>query len=380
MPGPLSSIRVIELAAIGPVPFCGMLLSDMGADVIRVDRASGGPGLGELAKVCGRGKRSIALDLKSAGGRRLLLDLGRSADILIEGFRPGVAERLGVGPDDLLEVNPGLIYGRMTGWGREGPMAQMAGHDINYIGLVGALGAIGGYEPVVPLNLVADYGGGAMYLAVGVLAALAERSTSGRGQVVDAAMIDGAASLMTIVYQLAGAGHWVDARRSNYLDGAAPFYRTYQTSDGGFMAVGALEPQFFARLLELLELDATELPGQHDRSGWPELTRTLAAVFAAAPRAHWEALFTGEDACVTPVYSLAEAPHVAQNVARGTFMSWGGHDEPAPAPRFGRTPGAAANFVAEPGDHTVEILGEMGIDGEGVAALATSGVLGTVTP
>jgi alpha-methylacyl-CoA racemase len=355
-----------------------MLLADMGADVIRVDRATGGA-LGELAGVCGRGKRSIAVNLKSAGGVAVVHRLAASADVLLEGFRPGVAERLGIGPAALAPVNDRLVYGRMTGWGQEGPLAAAAGHDINYIGLVGALGAIGDDDPVVPLNLIGDYGGGALYLIVGVVAALLERERSGKGQVVDAAMVDGAASLMTVVFELASKGLWQDRRSSNYIDGGAPFYRVYETADGGFMAVGALEPQFYARLLDLLGLADAGLPSQYDQSGWPEVAARIGTAFFSHPRSHWEKVFAGEDACVTPVLSLREAPQAAHNQFRETFMTDDGSIWPAPAPRFSRTPSQASLGSAARGADTATILGELGIDADEQRALvATGAVMGAV--
>ncbi|NND03466.1 MAG: CoA transferase, partial [Acidimicrobiia bacterium] len=306
----------------------------------------------------------------------LVLDMAVTADVLLEGFRPGVAERLGVGPGDMAGANDSLVYGRMTGWGQDGPMAPMAGHDINYIGLVGVLGAIGSESPVPPLNLVGDYGGGAMYLLVGVLAALVERSTSGRGQVVDAAMADGAASLMTPIYQLKAAGYWRDERNTNLLDGAAPFYRTYETADGEFMAVGALEPQFYARLLDLLGLDVADRPHQMDRAGWPQLEADIAAAFAAQSRNHWESVFSGEDACVTPVLSLGEAPAHAQNQARKTFMTRTGNPEPAPAPRFSRSAGEVPRPAPAIGSDTRQVLGAAGVEAADIESLLAAGVVG----
>ena len=375
MPGPLVGIRVIELAAIGPVPFCGMLLADMGADVVRVDRPAGSPALGSLVDVCGRGKRSVAIDMKSAQGVELVLRIAADADVLLEGFRPGVVERLGIGPERVAEVSERIVYGRMTGWGQDGPMATMAGHDINYIGLAGALAAIGDETPVPPLNLVGDYGGGAMYLLAGVLAALVEREASGSGQVVDAAMVDGAASLMTPTYQLQAAGLWEDARKSNLLDGAAPFYRTYETADGQYVAVGALEPHFFAKLMEILGLDHGDRPPQMDRSGWPQLEADLAAAFAAAPRNHWESVFSGQDACVTPVLSLEEAPAHEQNQARNTFMAANGNSEPAPAPRFSRTVSESSGAAPAIGGDTGSILAERGLSAAEVDALVAAGIV-----
>lgn len=375
MSGPLQGIRVVEMDAIGPVPFCGMLLADMGAEVIRVDRADGGSAIGRLADVCGRGKRSIAIDLKTEEGRGLLLRLAATADVLIEGLRPGVAERLGIGPEDVAAVNSRLIYGRMTGWGQEGPMAHMAGHDINYIGLIGALHAVGEDSPVPPLNLVGDYGGGALYLALGVLAALLERATSGRGQVIDAAMIDGAASLMTPTYQLAAMGLWADQRNSNLLDGGAPFYRVYETADGGYMAVGALEPQFYAELLALLGLDSEQLPAQMDMSGWPEIERAMAAAFRAAPRRHWEEVFAGTDACTTPVLSLEEAPAHHHNRARSVFSAGVNGSDPAPAPRFSRSAAAADTASPRRGADTASVLADLGLDPAESAGLAAAGIV-----
>lgn len=375
MTGPLHGIRVIEMDAIGPVPFCGMLLADMGAEVIRVDRARGGSAIGRLADVCGRGKRSIAIDLKVEEGRQLLLRLAATADVLVEGLRPGVAERLGIGPADVAAVNPRLVYGRMTGWGQEGPMAHMAGHDINYIGLVGALHAIGDEAPVPPLNLVGDYGGGALYLALGLVAALLEREVSGFGQVIDAAMVDGAASLMTPTFQLTAMGLWKDARNSNVLDGRAPFYRAYETEDGGHMAVGAIEPQFYAELLELLGLDAHQLPPQWDRTGWPETAEKIAAVFLSAPRRHWESVFAGSDACTTPVLSLEEAPSHAHNRARNVFSAGTNGSDPAPAPRFSRSSSAAGTAAPRRGADTAALLADLGIDTAESARLAASGVV-----
>jgi len=375
MTGPLRGIRVIELDAIGPVPFCGMLLADMGAEVIRIDRARSGSRIGRLARVCGRGKRSIAIDLKDEEGRGLLLRLAATADVLIEGLRPGVAERLGIGPEQVAAVNPRLVYGRMTGWGQDGPMAPMAGHDINYIGLIGALHAIGDESPVPPLNLVGDYGGGALYLALGVMAALLERATSGIGQVIDAAMVDGAASLMTPTYQLAAMGLWTDARNSNLLDGRAPFYRAYETADGGYMAVGAIEPQFYAELLELLGLDAEQLPSQMDRSGWSETQEKIAAAFFSEPRRHWESVFAGSDACTTPILSLEEAPAHDHNQARQVFSAGTDGSDPAPAPRFSRSSGETATAAPRPGADTAALLGELGVDSAGCARLAAAGVV-----
>lgn len=373
MPGPLNDIRVIEMAAIGPVPFCGMLLGDMGADVLRIDRADGVNPLGGLVDVCARGKESLGVDLKNKTGVALVLRLVEEADVLLEGFRPGVAERLGIGPEDVAAVNPGLVYGRMTGWGQDGPLATTAGHDINYISLAGALHAIGDDDPVVPLNLIGDYGGGALYLALGVLAALHERESSGLGQVVDAAMVDGVASLMTPTYQLAAAGLWADRRSSNLLDGEAPFYRAYQTADGGHVAVGALEPQFYQELLRLLAIEPGELPAQYHRDGWTQIRDRLAAEFIAEPRAHWEAVFGGSDACVTPVLSMEEAPNHPHNLERTTFVDAAGSPEPAPAPRFSRSRVTSQDATLERAGG--RIVAAMGVTDAELAELADAGVV-----
>ena len=348
MPGPLHGVDVIEFAAIGPVPFCGMLLADLGATVTVIDRPGGDPAIGPAANVCRRGKHRIGIDLKDEAGTRLVADLSATADIVIEGFRPGVMERLGLGPDQLIQANPRLIYGRMTGWGREGPRSGEAGHDINYLSTVGALNAIGpAAEPTVPLNLIADYGGGAMYLVLGITAALFERATSGRGQVVDAAMIDGVASLLTPTFEMRAAGLWNDSRASNLLDGGAPFYTVYATADGGHVAVGALEPQFYDRMIRLLGLEPSDLPHQYDEERWPELRSVLAAKFREKPRKHWHDWFAGEDACVTPVLSFEEAVADAHNQARKVFMTSNeSHPQPSAAPRLSRTPTRAEGRVA----------------------------------
>jgi alpha-methylacyl-CoA racemase len=337
-PGPLAGITVVELAGIGPGPFACMLLADLGADVVRVTRP-GTPATPLDALL--RGRTELAADLKSPGDLALVLELVDHADVLVEGFRPGVTERLGLGPADCHARNPRLVYGRMTGWGQDGPMAQRAGHDINYLSLTGGLHAIGeaGRRPVPPLNLVADFGGGSLYLIMGVLAALVERQTSGLGQVVDAAMVDGASSLLAMAQSFRAMGMWQDERGVNLLDGGAPFYRTYETADGGWMAVGCLEPQFFAAMVAVL---GVELPPQGDRARWPEMTTTLEQTFAGRTRAAWTAAFAGTDACVTPVLGLAEAPHDPHLAARGSQLAdAGGAVRPAAAPRLSRTPGQA---------------------------------------
>jgi alpha-methylacyl-CoA racemase len=333
--GPLSGVRVVELAGIGPGPYACLVLAELGADVIRVDRP-GGSGLG-VTDGLNRSRPCVAVDLKTPAGRDAVLRLVDEADVLIEGLRPGVTERLGVGPDVCLSRNPRIVYGRMTGWGQDGPMAQMAGHDINYAAITGALHMIGPKErPLQAVNLVADFGGGAMFLVVGVLAALLERGSSGRGQVVDAAMVDGAASLATMIYTMLGTGHWVDRRQSNLLDGGAPFYDTYECQDGRFVAVGALEPQFYAALVKGLGL--TLEGGQMDVARWPSHRAAFAAAFLTRTRDEWAEHFAGSDACVAPVLGLTEAPQHPHMAARGTFTSVDGVVQPNVAPRFSRTP------------------------------------------
>ena len=378
--GPLQGIRVVEIAGIGPGPFCAMLLSDLGADVLRIDRPGGhGVALDPALDLLNRGRRSAAVDLKHPEGPGVVLRLVESADVLVEGFRPGVAERLGIGPDACRERNPRLVYGRMTGWGQDGPMAAAAGHDIDYIALAGALHAIGrsGEAPVPPLNLVGDFGGGAMFLALGIAAALVERERSGRGQVVDAAMVDGAAVLTTMFHGMRAAGVWAtDDRGGNLLDTGAPFYEVYATADGGYVAVGAIEPQFYAALLDGLGIDPGELAHQLDRSAWPETKERFAAVFRTRTRDEWEAVFTGTDACVAPVLSFAEAPSHPHNAARGTFAEVAGVAQPAPAPRFDRTPGSIKGPPPAPGQHTDEALADWGLADDEVARLRAAGALG----
>jgi alpha-methylacyl-CoA racemase len=379
MAGPLRGTRIIELAGIGPAPFCAMLLGDLGAEVIRVDRPprarSGLPG--PLNHLQGRNKRSIAVDLKHPDGRAVVLDLVASADVLIEGYRPGVAERLGLGPEECRHGNPRLVYGRMTGWGRGGPLSPEAGHDINYIGLVGALHSIGSADgpPTVPLNLVGDYGGGSLYLAMGILAALVARERTGQGDVVDAAMVDGAASLMLPTYEMLAHGAWQDRRAGNLLDGGAPFYDTYEAADGRFLAVGPIEQKFFAALLAALELDPSLVPDQYDPGGWDEMRATLARCFRSRPRDEWVDHFAGSDACVTPVLSLAEAPGHPHNVERETFIEVGGIVEPAPAPRF---ESAAPDHPAPArpmGADTRAVLHEIGRTQDDIARLIASGAV-----
>jgi alpha-methylacyl-CoA racemase len=377
--GPLHGIRVIELASLAPAPFGCMVLADLGADVLRVDRpgGSGAPVPRATDPLC-RSRRSIQLDLKQPAGADLLLRLACDADVLVEGFRPGVAERLGFGPEQCARRNPRLVYARMTGWGQQGPLAATAGHDIDYIAVAGTLEPIGraGERPVPPLNLVGDFGGGGMLLAVGVLAALLERERSGRGQVVDAAMVDGAALLASFLYGLRAAGAWQDERGTNLLDGGAPFYDTYATADGRFMAVGALEPRFYGELLAGLGLAGAGLPGQYDRQGWPVLRAAFSEAFAARTQAEWVSVFEGSDACVAPVVSPAQAPAHPHNVARGTFTDVGGVTQPAPAPRFSRTPSRPPSPPARPGEHTDEVLAGLGLSAEQIRALREAGTAG----
>ncbi|HEX5366619.1 MAG TPA: CaiB/BaiF CoA-transferase family protein [Acidimicrobiales bacterium] len=378
--GPLAGITVIELAGIGPGPFCGMLLSDLGADVIRVDRAAsvhgGDPGQppGDLL---GRGRRSVGVDLKSPDGVEVVLSLVERADALFEGFRPGVTERLGLGPDDCLARNPRLVYGRMTGWGQDGPYAPTAGHDINYISLAGALDSIGrrGGPPVPPLNLVGDFGGGGMLLALGIVAAVLEAQRSGEGQVVDAAMVDGAATLMTMMHGMRAMGMWNDERGTNLLDSGSHFYDVYETADGRYVSIGSIEPQFYAELLRLTGLEGEDLPWQHDRDQWPALKERLADVFRSKTREEWCRIMEGTDVCFAPVLSMAEAPHHPHNVHRGTFVEVAGVTQPGPAPRFSRTPGEISRPPVHPGQHTDEVLAEVGYDDDRVAKLRAAGTV-----
>ncbi|MHB1929544.1 MAG: CaiB/BaiF CoA transferase family protein [Acidimicrobiales bacterium] len=376
MSGPLTGVRVVELAGIGPAPFAGMVLSDLGAEVLRVDRAAAvHPGAPPpRTDVLGRGRRSVGIDLKHPDGADALLRLAESADALIEGFRPGVAERLGVGPDDCLARNPGLVYGRMTGWGQEGPCAGMAGHDINYVALSGTLSLIGraGAPPVPPVNLVGDFGGGGMLLAVGVLAALLEASRSGQGQVVDAAMVDGAALLAAMVWGFRAAGAWGE-RGTNLLDTGAWYYEVYETADGGHISLGSLEPQFLAEMLRLTGFE--DPPAAGDRSAWPATKERLGALVRSRTRDEWVAILDGSDACFAPVLGLDEAPSHPHHVARGTFVDVDGVVQPAPAPRFSRTPGAVAGPPAAPGQHTDAALADWGFSPEEVAALRRSGAV-----
>ncbi|MGH0037268.1 MAG: CaiB/BaiF CoA transferase family protein [Myxococcota bacterium] len=376
--GPLEGVRILEIAGIGPGPFAAMMLSDMGADVLRVDRAGavrGGDPAQPPKDVINRGRKSIGVDLKNPDGVETVLRLVEGADALIEGFRPGVMERLGLGPDVCLERNGRLVYGRMTGWGQEGPMAQAAGHDINYIALAGTLDAIGraGEKPLPPLNLVGDFGGGGMLLAFGVVCALVERGCSGKGQVVDAAMVDGAAALMAMMHGMRAMNFWNDERGTNLLDTGAHFYDTYETADGKYVAIGSIEPQFYAELLERTGLSGQDdLPSQMDRSRWPEMAERLTALFKTRTRDEWCEIMEGSDVCFAPVLSMGEAPSHPHIAHRKTFVDLAGVTQPAPAPRFSRTEPEIVRPPSFPGQHTDEALGEWGLSGEDIARLRAS--------
>lgn len=372
--GPLSGLKIVEFAGIGPGPFCGMLLSDLGADVVRVDRK--GSGRASPADVTSRGRRSVALDLKSPDAIEAVLKLLESADGLIEGFRPGVMERLGLGPDVVLKRNPKLVFGRMTGWGQTGPYAKAAGHDMNYIAITGALHAIGTEDkPVPPLNLVGDFGGGALYLAFGLMAGIISARETGKGQVIDCAMSDGAASLMAMFYGFKGAGIWKDERRSNLLDGGAHFYDTYQCADGKWISIGSIEPQFYALLLEKTGITDPAFANQMDRSAWPSLKAKLQDVLRTKTQAEWCAIMDATDICFAPVLDLEEAPKHAHNVARETFVTLEGVVQPAPAPRFSATPGAIQGPPPKIGAHNDEALTDWGFTAAEVAALKEKGAL-----
>ncbi|MEU0621536.1 CaiB/BaiF CoA-transferase family protein [Streptomyces rubiginosohelvolus] len=363
--GPLTGVRVVELAGIGPGPFAAMLLADLGADVVRVDRPGGaGLGIDPAHDLTNRNKRSVVLDLKSDEGPARVLDLVERADILVEGYRPGVAERLGVGPDACLARNPQLVYGRMTGWGQDGPLADRAGHDIAYIALTGTLSMIGRPDepPTVPANLVGDYAGGSLYLVVGVLAALQHARAHGEGQVVDAAIVDGAAHLATMIHGMLAAGSWQDRRGANLLDGGCPFYGTYATSDGGHMAVGPLEGRFYAEFARLLGI-AEAFPDRWDLARWDELRAAVTERFLTRTRAEWTEVFAGTDACVAPVLSLGEAPHHPHLAARSTFVEHGGRTQPAPAPRFSATPVSVRTGPALPGADTEAVAADWDVPG-----------------
>ncbi len=372
--GPLVGIKIVEFAGIGPGPFCGMLLADLGADVARIDRPGTTPG---ADFVMARGKRSVAIDLKNAQGVEAALSLLEKADALIEGFRPGVMERLGLGPDAALKRNPKIVYGRMTGWGQTGPWSSMAGHDIDYIALTGALHTMGrkGEPPAPPLNLVGDYGGGALYLAFGLLAGIIEAKSSGQGQVVDCAMIDGAASLMTMFYSMRHAGIWSSQRDDNLLDGGAHFYDTYECADGKWLAVGAIEPQFHTVLVKGLGLPEEDFPARMDRAEWPKHSKRIADVIRTRRRDDWMKIFDRTDACVAPVLSMEEAPKHPHNVERETFQTAFGVVQPGPAPRFSRTTGAINGAPASAGRNSKEVLEAWGIAPDRVAAWLKDGAI-----
>lgn len=380
MAGPLSGLRVVEIAGIGPGPFAGMMLADAGADVIRVDRPDGASMVSGQTDVVGRGRRSISIDLKQPAGVEVVLRLAERAEVLFEGFRPGVAERLGIGPEACLTRNPALVYGRMTGWGQAGPLAQAAGHDIAYIALAGALHLIGPPDspPPPPVNVVGDYGGGGMLLAFGIVCAVLEARRTGRGQVVDAAIVDGTALLTALFHGLRAAGRWSDVREANLLDGGPPFYRSYECRDGRYLAVGALEPRFSAELLDRLGVAPDDDLRQrwYDPGAWPELRNLMADLFRTRTRDEWCALLEGTDACVAPVLSLGEAPAHPHNVARSTFTKVAGVVQPSPAPRFSATPSGIAGAAPEAGQHAAEILRECDYgDGE-IADLRRAGAVG----
>jgi alpha-methylacyl-CoA racemase len=373
--GPLDGVRVVEIAGIGPGPFCAMLLADMGAEVVRVDRPEAAGQ--RVPALMARGRRSLVVDLKQERGREVVLRLVERADALLEGFRPGVAERLGIGPAACQDRNPRLVYGRMTGWGQDGPLRQAAGHDLAYIALAGALHPIGepGGPPVPPLNLLGDFGGGGLLLAFGIACGLVEARRSGRGQVIDAAIVDGAALLTTAVHELTALGAWEERRGVNLLDGGVPYYSVYETADGEHMAVGALEPKFYAELIDKLGLNADELPPREDRERWPELRERLAAAFRARTREAWTDVFEGSDACVAPVLRPSEAVAHPHNRARNSFIPVGGSPQPAPAPRFSRTPPERPTPPPSPGQHTDEILASIGFTPQEIAALRTTGAV-----
>jgi len=378
VPGPLTGVRVLELPAIGPVPLLGMLLADLGAEVIRVDRLSPTAGLADAiaASQLGRGRRSIRLDLRTPEGAEVALRIAETCDLLIEGFRPGVAERLGVGPDAVLARNPRLVYGRMTGWGQDGPLAPTAGHDITYLALTGLLHGIGpaAGPPYPPANYVADFGGGSMFLATGLLAGLLHARATGEGQVIDAAMTEGASYLGSMTRTFLARGGWQDRREANMLDGGSPNYRCYETADGKWLAVGPLEPQFWAELVRALGLDEAATPSPYDPAQWDDCRAVLAAAFKTRTRDEWAELFAARDACVAPVLTLEEAVHHPHNVARGSFVDVAGAPMPAPAPKFSKTPGAAG-AIRELGADTAAILAELGCDDAELARLRAAGAI-----
>ena len=373
--GPLAGYKVIELAGIGPGPFCGMMLADMGAEVIRVDRPSNDSQ--RRIDVLTRGRKSIAVDLKSAEGKEVILRLCEGADVIFEGFRPGVTERLGLGPEDVWQRNPKLVYGRMTGWGQDGPMANAAGHDINYISLSGALHAIGnkGGKPVPPLNLVGDFGGGGMFLAYGIVCALLEAQKSGNGQVIDTSMVDGASVLMSMFFTMQAAGIWSAERANNMLDGGAHFYDTYETSDGKYISLGSIEPQFYALLMEKAELDPAVFGKQLERGRWPEMKEALAEVIRQKTRAEWCEIMEGTDVCFAPVLALTEVAEHPHNQARKTFIEMDGVLQPAPAPRFSRTEPEATHSSRLAGEDTRVVLAAAGYSDDEIDSLVEAGAV-----
>jgi alpha-methylacyl-CoA racemase len=381
MAGPLKGYRILEIAGIGPGPFAAMMLADQGAEVIRIDRAHGSQGgiKGDPAKdVLNRSRRSIAIDLKKPEGVALVLEMARGADGLIEGFRPGVMERLGLGPEHALAANPKLVYGRMTGWGQDGPMAKAAGHDINYIALAGVLHAIGraGEKPTPPINLVGDFGGGGMLMAFGMVCALLEAQKSGQGQVIDAAMVDGAATLMTMMWGFRAMGIWEDMRGVNLIDSGAFFYDSYETSDGKYFALGAIEPQFYAEFLQRAGLaDDVDFKNQMVQADWPNLKVKIAAHFKTKTRDQWSALLEGTDSCAVPILSMSEAPQHPHLKARNTFIEIAGVTQPAPAPRYSRTTNDTPRAPAEPGADSITVLRDMGISVDRIDALQAAGVI-----
>jgi alpha-methylacyl-CoA racemase len=381
MAGPLKDLRIVEMVGIGPGPFCAMMLADMGADVVRIDRKGSGqadfPELNTRFDVLARGRRSVAIDLKCAAGKEAVLKMLESADGLIEGFRPGVMERLGLGPEVCLQRNPALVFGRMTGWGQHGPLAHAAGHDLNYLALTGALHAMGRPDspPAPPLNLVADFGGGSMMLAFGMVSAILEARTSGLGQVVDAAMTDGAGLLSGLLYGNKAYGSWNTRRGANLLDGGAHFYDTYACADGKFIAIAAIESRFYDLLLKLCEIDDPAFLAQMDTAQWPHLKEKLAAVFRTKTREQWCALMEGTDVCFAPVLDLDEAPRHPHNRARDAFIDIGGVVQPAPAPRFSRTRPEVQSPPAARGEHTEQALGDWGVSAQEIASMKAAGVI-----
>ncbi len=383
--GPLSGYKLIEIAGVGPTQLTGMLLADMGAEIVRVERLTKvelGVYMPVKYKLMNRSRRSIAIDLKQPQGRDIVLDLCAGADALFEGFRPGVMERLGLGPDECMRRNERLVYGRMTGWGQDGPLAETAGHDPNYIGIAGVLACIGKQDeaPAYPLNLIGDFGGGALYLAMGMLAAMLEAAKSGRGQVVDAAMVDGAASMMTTFYGLLAAGLWKEQRGSNILDGGAHFVNTYRTKDDQYVVVAPIEGRFYNELLDRLEISDPDLrTKQHNQDRWPEFADKLQDIFLTRTRDEWCEIFDGSDACFAPVLSLTEATQHPHAQARDAYASIDGVIQPAPAPRFSRTPAEIQSPPPEPGQHTEEILLDWGFNGERIAELLADNIISGIT-